>query len=395
MEGIKLILREMFKRSSVTLSLALLVLSTLLFVPVLQARAGRPREAVVGYIFSNGKTPLDPQTIAAGKMTRINYAFFRVQDGIIASARPIDEANLVALRGLKQQDPHLQVVVSVGGGGMGSAGFSDAAFTPEGRRRFVDSAVQIVRQYALDGIDLDWEYPGYTHSNFAVRPEDKQNYTLLLKEMRLRFNAEGKRIGRHLVTSSATGATAIWLEHTDMRKASKWLDSVNMMCYDWYGESSRNTGHDSPLYTDPADPKQILIDNAVRMNLAAGVPPHKLVIGVPFYGRKWAGVEPQNNGLFQPITAAPLPDNTMVFAKIAPLVNTAGYTRYWDSVAMAPYLYNSATKTFITYNDAEAEMARTKYVRDHHLGGIMFWQYTGDPGNVLLDAIDKGLGILP
>ena len=62
---------------------------------------------------------------------------------------------------------------------------------------------------------------------------------------------------------------------------------------------------------------------------------------------------------------------------------------------MAPYLYNAESKTFITYNDAEAELARTKYVKDHHLGGIMFWQYTGDPNNVLLDAIDKGLGIAP
>jgi chitinase len=381
------------KRSSFKTILLSFVLPALLFVPMLQASQRIPREVVVGYILANGAKPLDPLTIAAGKMTRINYAFFRVQDGIIVSTKPLDETNLAVLNGLKHKNPRLQVVVSVGGGGMGSAGFSDAALTADGRKRFVDSAVQIVRHYALDGIDLDWEYPGYSHAAFTVRPEDKQNYTLLLKETRLRFNAEGKRLGRYLVTSSATGATTMWLEHTDMRQASKWLDSVNMMCYDWYNASEKNTGHDSPLYTNPADPKQISIDNAVRMNLAAGVPPRKLVIGVPFYGRKWTGVEAQNNGLFQSVDSAPTPDSTLVFAKIAPLVNASGFIRYWDPVAMAPYLYNAGSKTFVTYNDSEAELARTKYVKDHHLGGIMFWQYTGDPNNVLLDAIDKGFGI--
>ncbi len=61
----------------------------------------------------------------------------------------------------------------------------------------------------------------------------------------------------------------------------------------------------------------------------------------------------------------------------------------------APYLYNAETKTFVTYNDAQAELARTKYVKDRGLGGIMFWQYTGDPNNVLLDAIDQGFGYGP
>jgi chitinase len=79
-----------------------------------------------------------------------------------------------------------------------------------------------------------------------------------------------------------------------------------------------------------------------------------------------------------------------VYGDVAPLVNAQGYVRYWDATARAPYLYNSETKTFITYNDAEAEAARTTYVKKMGLGGLMFWQYGGDPGNVLLDAIGAG-----
>jgi chitinase len=327
--------------------------------------------------------------VAGAKMTRINYAFFTLKDGVIAERRDTDAANLTALVGLRKENPALQVLISVGGGGDGSAGFSDMAITTEGRRRFVDSAIAMVEKYQLDGVDVDWEYPGYTHAtNTNVRPEDKETYTLLLKEMRQRFDKEEKKLGRPLVTSSATGATQIWLDHTDMRAASKWLSSVNMMCYDWYNAREKNTGHDSPLYTSATDPKQISIDKAVKMNLAAGVPKKKLVVGVPFYGRKWPGVEAANHGLWQPINAQGGVD--IVYRDVAALVNAQGYARYWDATAEAPYLYNAETKTFITYNDAETEASRTAYVRKMGLGGVMFWQYGGDAGNTLLDAIVTG-----
>jgi len=114
------------------------------------------------------------------------------------------------------------------------------------------------------------------------------------------------------------------------------------------------------------------------------------VIGVPFYGREWSGVEAgATHGLWQPI-ASTKPGLTPVFGRIEPMVNAQGFVRYWDDIAAAPYLYNEEMKTFVTYNDAEAELARAKYVKQMHLGGIMFWQYTGDPQNVLLDAIDEG-----
>jgi chitinase len=350
--------------------------------------AKRPRYEVVGYVLGPRTGVLDASTIAGAKMTRINYAFFTLKDGVIAERRENDGANVTALTGLRKTNPSLQILISVGGGGNGSAGFSDMAITTEGRQKFVDSAVAMVEKYSLDGVDVDWEYPGYTNAkDTTVRPEDKQTYTLLLKELRQRFDREQKRLGRPLVTSSATGATQKWLDHTDMRTASKWLSSVNMMCYDWYEASAKNTGHDSPLYTSASDPKKISIDGAVKMNLAAGVPKRKLIVGVPFYGRKWTGAEATNNGLWQPLSARGV---DIVFGDVAPLVNAQGYVRYWDATAHAPYLYNAETKIFITYNDAEAEADRTAYVKKMRLGGLMFWQYGGDPGNVLLDAIVKG-----
>ncbi len=364
----------------------LLALSACMLTAFAGRPPSRPRYEVIGYVFGRGEV-LHGSTIAAAKMTRINYAFFGLKNGVIVERGEHDSENLATLTALRKENPQLQVLISVGGGGTGSAGFSDMAVTPQGRHRFAQSAVAAVQRYDLDGVDVDWEYPGYTHvKTTTVRPDDRQNYTLLLKELRQRFDREQKRLGRPLVTSSATGATQIWLDHTDMRAASKWLTTVNMMCYDWYSSTAKNTGHDSPLYTVADDRKHISIDDAVQKNLAAGVPARKLVVGVPFYGRRWDGVGDTQHGLWQPIDG-----NGSDFGSVEPLINQQGFTRYWDSTAAAPYLYNAETKTFITYNDAESEAARTAYVRDHGLGGIMFWQYTGDPHNVLLNAIDAGL----
>ena len=350
----------------------------------------RPEYEVIGYIFGRD-LPLDADSIAATKMTRINYAFFALKDGVIVPSGKHDGENLAVLTQLRTLNPQLQILISVGGGGVGSAGFSDMALTPQGRRRFVDSAIDAIRKYSLDGVDVDWEYPGYTHvKTTTVRPVDRKTYTLLLKELRQRFDREEKHLDRPLVTSSATGATQVWLDHTDMRSASKWLTTVNLMCYDWYNSVEQNTGHDSPLYTVAADPKHISIDDAVQKNLAAGAPARKIVIGVPFYGRRWEGVSATNNGLWQTITGK---GEDVTFGEVEPLVNQQGFLRFWDSTADAPYLYNASEQTFITYNDAEAEAARTSYVKTHGLGGIMFWQYTGDPHNTLLDAIDAGFGI--
>ncbi len=100
-------------------------------------------------------------------MTRINYAFFRLRDGVIAEGGTNDAAEPFAvLNGLKKDNPALEVVVSVGGGGAGSAGFSDMAITAEGRKKFVDfcdcdgGEVQSRRA----GHRFTGEYPGYTHA---------------------------------------------------------------------------------------------------------------------------------------------------------------------------------------------------------------------------------------
>jgi chitinase len=298
----------------------------------------------------------------------------------------VDAANFATLVGLKQQNPSLQVLVSVGGWTW-SGNFSDTVLTRVSRRRFIDSVVEFVDRYKLDGLDIDWEYPGMIGDNNRFRPEDKRNYTLVIQELRARFNVEQRKLGRPLLLSVAAGSSTDFIAHTELGRVQRYLDSVNLMAYDYYEpDSDKITGNHAPLYTDPADPKRASSDQSVKEFERAGVPPRKIVLGVPFYGHVWGNVPPADHGLFQPGTQVP-----NAFANYGNIVSNMlnqGFTRYWDAAASVPYLYSEQKREFVSYEDTESLALKCAYIRRKGLGGVMFWEYNGDPTGALLNTIN-------
>ena len=363
----------------------------MLAVALLAATASlHAQKQVIGYVFARNRA-LSAGEIAAKKLTRIDYAFINTKDGILSEPTAMEAANLATLVSLKKINPALTVVVSTGGFSR-SEDFSDIALTPESRAKFVASCVKMVETQHLDGIDVDWEYPAFPRPNGRFRAEDKQNYTLLLRDLHVTFEEAGKRLHRRLYTSTATNGNKFFLNSTELGEVAKYVDVIVLMGYDFYDRKDPVTGNHSPLYTDPADPKHVSDDQSVRDYIAAGVPAGKIVLGVPFYGHGWTGVPAANNGLFQPVPAGKMFD--VLYTEIAKkdLAPGSGFTRYWDEASAVPWIYNPATQTFVTYDDPESMKRKCEYVKQRHLGGIMFWAYNGDPDNVLLDAIDNGLG---
>jgi chitinase len=356
------------------------------------AKAQNPKPAIVAYVFQQNNL-IQPGQIAAQKLTRINYAFANLQGGRIVNGFTNDDQNLAALVALKQENPSLSVLASVGGW-LWSGNFSDMALTPKSRKLFIDSVVEFVDRHNLDGLDIDWEYPGQAGAGNHFRPEDKQNYTLLLKELRKRFDQQQKKLHRQLYITIATGASSSFLAHTEMGKVQKYVDTVNLMAYDYYEPTDDAlAGHHAPLFTNPADPKKISGDRSVREYEQAGVPATKIVLGVPFYGHVWGEVADTDHGLFQP--GKPIPHAFARYGDISSTMLDNGYTRYWDTTASVPYLYNSEKKIFVSYEDPQSLGLKCRYALTHQLGGIMFWDYTADPTGALLDAIDANLKRAP
>lgn len=170
------------------------------------AQAKKDKYVIAAYVFPRNMV-LTSDQVAAKKLTRINFAFANVDQGRIVEGDPSDAANLAMMVGLKQENPDLTVLVSVGGW-LWSGRFSDAALTPASRAKFIDSVADFVTRYKLDGLDIDWEYPAMAGAAGNVfRPEDKQNYTLLLKELRERFKKMEKPLHRHLYITIAAGSS--------------------------------------------------------------------------------------------------------------------------------------------------------------------------------------------
>ena len=137
----------------------------------------------------------------------------------------------------------------------------------------------------------------------------------------------------------------------------------------------------------PADARSV--DDAVHQFLAAGAPPAKLLIGAAFYGREFAEVRPQHDGLYQPYGHY---QGEHLWPELErDYIGRQGFAEHWDRRAHASWLWNPRTRTLITYDDPRSLAAKAAYVRAHHLGGIMYWEQRHDPQGELVQAIWNGL----
>jgi len=329
--------------------------------------------------------------VPADKLTVINYAFLNISstgECILGDAYadtqklyPGDSPDPAAVHGnfhqlqlLKQAHPELKVVLSVGGWTW-STQFSTVALTAASRTHFAQSCVAMINQYGFDGLDVDWEYPG-GGGLAAGRPEDTQNFTLLLAALRA-------ELGAKLLTIAAP-AGAKQIAKLEIAKLAAIVDWVNVMTYDFHGSFEMQTNFGAPLDRVTGDPSpdaaQSTVRAAVAAWLAGGLPPAHLVLGMPLYGYGWTGVAATNDGLFQAATSIPMGtwaagnfDYHDIAANYLPTM-----TRHWSDQAKAPWLFDPTRGLVISYDDAESLVAKTDVVRAMGLGGAMFWELSSD-----------------
>ncbi len=322
----------------------------------------------------------------AKQITHINYAFANIKDGKVVLGDEKDVDDLEKLNALKKVNSDLKILISVGGWSW-SKNFSDAVLTEGSRQIFANSAIDFMLKYKIDGIDLDWEYPGQIGDNNVFRVVDKENFTTILKLLRQKLDSLNSNDKDYLLTI-ATGANQSYLDHTNMMEAQKYLDFINIMTYDFYTGGSKYAGHHANLTNsnfNKKNPKSSEI--AVQQHLNAGIPAHKLVLGVPFYGRWWKRVNPKNNGLYQfsnGVTGA------YGYDQIADSIKSKIFTSYWDKSAGTPYIWRAKDSLFLTYENKRSLQIKTEFVKKKQLGGIMFWQFNSDNGD-LLNTIDENL----
>lgn len=178
------------------------------------------------------------------KVTTVNYAFLDLKENgtVTYFDTYADPLNLEEMKEYKRKYPAVKVLVSVGGWTL-SKYFSPVAADPAKRLEFARSVLRIIRKYDLDGVDIDWEYPGGggMEGNYAS-PDDGKNFVLLLKTIREVFNqAEEKDHEDYMITVAAP-ADPVKAGRINWTEASRYLDAIDVMTYDYHGAWEDVTG---------------------------------------------------------------------------------------------------------------------------------------------------------
>ncbi len=271
-------------------------------------------------------------------MTHIDYAFGHVNETFngIRISRPERLEAIVAAKG------DVKVCLSIGGWGSGR--FSEMAATEAGRKAFALDCARVIRQYNLDGIDLDWEYPTSSAAGISSSPEDTENFTLLMKEIR-------SAIGPDMLLTLASAASAKFIDFEAILPVIDW---VNVMSYDM----GRPPRHNAALRRSPN--AGFTMEGALERHLAAGIPKEKIVMGMPFYGHG---------------NRKDYPDYVDYKDQKPP---KEGLHEVWDDVAKIPYYADADGRMVLGFDNVRSIRAKCEFILSRGVLGGMYWEYSCD-----------------
>ncbi|KAI9332099.1 chitinase [Obelidium mucronatum] len=317
------------------------------------------------------------------KVTHVNYAFANI-DSTGAVTLPAADTSIITNFAADCHAGDAKAIVSIGGWGIQP--FSTAFASAAGINTFVSTVSALMTKYNLDGIDIDWEYPG--EQGACQNPwstADTANFLTALKALRAAI--PGKLI-------TAAPPAYPWKDATgqpskDLSAYAQIFDFVNLMAYDLNGIWGTHTGASAPLIQDVGNlgtPGGNVRD-AVKSWLAAGFPASKLALGTPFYGHYMSPVSPMTNNKDSDINVPVIKGSTghdcagaglggtFTFVQVYPYTQdtTGEWIKHFDTWTQTPWLYNPKTNIFISYDDSRSIAIKAAYAACMGLKGVMTW----------------------
>ncbi|KAJ1905146.1 hypothetical protein IWQ60_012337, partial [Tieghemiomyces parasiticus] len=355
-----------------------------------------------------------PSVVPYTQLTHLNYAFAILNEDTtltIENPSTLHEISRMA------HDQHTQVLIAVGGW-TGSKYFSPIAANPVKRQQAISHMVEFVAKFNLDGIDLDWEFPGRVGEdcNVVDFTNDTPNLLILLQELRTALDAKFPEPSSRKLITMAVRVQPFEVDEkplTDVSAYASLLDYISVMAYDINGGWSDHTGPNAPFVADPSDPNPNLsYTQAINDWTAAGFPAHQIVAGVPFYGRSVHTEQPMDGRqLVVSQTKVNVPGDSddgmwasprcshqpAVYSTVWKYRNLRSqgilaadgsvvdpqWKGYWDEKSQTPWLYNAAQKTFVSYDNVRSISNKANYAREQGLRGIMGYDLSQDNGELL------------
>lgn len=338
---------------------------------------GRGVKAAYWPSYTASFTP--PSSINAKLFTHIFYAFADLNDQTfqVEFAATDDPAEFTPT--LVKKNPSIKTLISIGGGGSNATAFALMANNTSHRKVFIKSTIALARKYGFHGLDLDWEFP-----QDAL---EMKHLGKLFAKWRRAINSEAKASGRPrlLLTAAVYFAQHFFLTVENRAYPSKSiarnLDWVNAMCFDYHGSwDTSATGSHAALF-DPSS--NISTSFGIGSWLDSGVPHHKVVMGMPLYGRSWILKSLNQTGIGAPAVAAgPIQTlsaetGVMFFSEIREFIKEKKATEIFDKKTVSAYSYSSDL-IWVGYDNKESVAAKVLFAKKKHLRGYFFWAISQD-----------------
>jgi chitinase len=387
----------------------------------------------------------DPENMDFRKVQRVNYAFFQpdVSGNIYGTDRwgdpqvlfgpyvsmieggtqrcsydgpaEVNCAYHAKQRGLihKAHAEGAEVYPSIGGWTL-SDNFPAMSADPTARDALARKCVEILSYYDFDGIDIDWEYPGY--ADHSGTPADRENFTTLLYAIREALEMHTRETGKVYGLTAALPCAPDNIANIEVDKLVNVLSEFNLMSYDFFGAWDGVTGTNAPLYNQGFGNEEFNVDRCVENYVALGVPRDKINIGLPFYGRSFKFASklnqihggsdlanwPEDDGTPQYFNIrAKLPFMTQVrdnksktqYAYVSHTSQQGGQDQQQQSSSppggrrsLADVTTDATTSAaaltlpegLVSFDDERAICDKVHYAHEKELGGFIVWELSGD-----------------
>ncbi|KAG9249978.1 chitinase [Emericellopsis atlantica] len=346
-----------------------------------------------------------PADLPVSHVTHVLYSFMNVRaDGAVFSGDtyadlekhyPDDSWNDIGhnaygcvkqLFKLKEANRGLKVMLSIGGWTW-STNFPAAASNGQSRALFAQTSVELVKDWGLDGIDIDWEYP--------ANDIEANDMVLLLQRVRQELDdyAAEYADGYHFQLSIAAPAGLAHIEKLRLPELDQVLDRVNLMAYDFAGSFSNVAGHQANIYPSVSNPDSTPFnsEDAVKAYLNGGIPAEKLSLGMPIYGRAFTGTD----GLGSPFQGVGEGSWEAGVWDYKDLPFAESKVEKDESVG-ATWTYDTIQRRLISFDTPDMVREKVIFAMSHGLGGSMFWEASADKdgGESLIQAAAEAMGNL-
>lgn len=298
-------------------------------------------------------------------LTYFSNSFFQkreLQDDDTNDPEDYLKGNFNQLFNMKRRNRDLKIYLSIGGWSF-STNITNGVNTHEKKKEFAKSAVGLLKNMGLDGIDIDWEFPS--------NKKEAWDYVTLLRYIREELNQYSSDVGlpeTQFELSIAAPATADEYEILNVKGMDKYLDYWNVMCYDFSGEWDKVSTYHSNLYGGDSS-----CDDAINFYMDSGVSPEKIIMGMPTYGIGFSNTLGIGQS-FCEIKSEGEESESWSYSSLP----SPNCREYIETCGVSAYCYDRQKRYAVVYDNEETVRIKAEYVQENELGGGMWWEASTD-----------------